>query len=91
MFLQFRRTDKQTMTTAIDRAAKAICKEYGFPDKPYLCRQHARAALATTREPTPEMHLAAKTKREADKAKGLPTAWGDIWRTMHDAMMGEES
>jgi len=81
------------MTTAIERAAKAIAGESFWAQMPEAgrneIREEARAALATTREPTEAMHRAAKAKREADKAKGLTTPWGDVWRAMHDAMMAE--
>jgi hypothetical protein len=33
-------------------------------------------------EATEEMHVAAKERRESDKAKGLPTPWGQVWKAM---------
>jgi hypothetical protein len=74
------------MTTAIDRAAKAI---YAALPKGGS-RDIARAVLATTREPTSEM-IDAGLKQM--RTPGLTTTADYVvatWRAMHDAMMAEE-
>jgi len=47
----------------------------------------AHAVITAMREPTSEMHAAAKLKRGDDKKHGRPTPWGDVYRAMIDAAL----
>jgi hypothetical protein len=83
---------------AIEVMARAVAaSKIGFPDKGknipddfwMHCQGHATIALDAlgddfwvTGPLTDEMHRAAKELREKDKAKGKPTAWGDIFYAM---------
>jgi hypothetical protein len=81
------------MTTAIDRAAKAI--EAADEDEllpPFVMgiqQKLARAALATTREPTPEM-IAAWAKEMSLCSSSRSYCAAQTWHAMHDVMMAEE-
>jgi hypothetical protein len=84
------------MTTAIDRAAKAISEATLVTADGKTCPQNAaRAALATTSEPTQEMIEAGEdfVERMFDEPGGAVTRLivTELWRTMHDAMMGKDA
>ncbi len=82
------------MTTPIDRAAKVLFDYYGDPDDKFYVAEWeagARAALASTREPTPEMiEAGAKLVRHCyDQIDDyIPRHVArEIFIAMHDAMM----
>jgi hypothetical protein len=74
------------MSEAIERAAKAIEDDLcGIYSDAHLI-QIARAALATTRDPTPAMIAAGAKRIPGSSQRECAEA---VWRVMWDAMMGK--
>jgi hypothetical protein len=67
------------MTELIDRVAKAISTEFGFPDKPWLCNEHARMAIAAMRNPETERGSGAGRSEMMERvARVLYEHFGDL-------------
>ena len=75
------------MTTAIDRAAKAISETTIVTADGQSCPQNtARAALASIREPTSEMIIAGAKKIPGNCQTECAAR---VWLAMYEAMMEE--
>lgn len=76
------------MSEIIDRAAKAMQESRAWPVvfKAGAAEELARAALASTREPTPEMISAGAKKVRGGSSRDCAAA---VWRAMHDVIMKE--